>query len=81
MGEKLANKINRILGENNDIEVVMPVPDTSRVSALQCAKVLNCSYREGFIKNRYIARTFIMPVCIYSFIHLILFLFFSNIYF
>lgn len=61
MGEKLANKINRILGENNDIDVVMPVPDTSRVSALQCAKVLNCSYREGFIKNRYIARTFIMP--------------------
>lgn len=65
MGEKLAKKIIRLLGENNDIEVVMPVPDTSRVSALQCAKVLNRSYREGFIKNRYIARTFIMPVSLF----------------
>lgn len=62
MGEKLATKILRILGENHDIDVVMPIPDTSRVSALQCANVLNRPYREGFIKNRYIARTFIMPV-------------------
>jgi amidophosphoribosyltransferase len=62
MGEKLAQKIIRVLGENHDIDVVMPIPDTSRVSALQCANTLNRPYREGFIKNRYIARTFIMPV-------------------
>jgi amidophosphoribosyltransferase len=60
MGEKLAQKILK-LNPNHDIDIVMPIPETSRTSALQCAHVLNRPYREGFIKNRYIARTFIMP--------------------
>mmetsp|Transcript_16564 Transcript_16564/g.24915 ORF Transcript_16564/g.24915 Transcript_16564/m.24915 type:complete len:562 (-) Transcript_16564:144-1829(-) len=60
MGEKLAKKILRDFPDH-DIDVVMPIPDTSRVSALQCAVHLNRQYREGFVKNRYIARTFIMP--------------------
>ncbi|MDF0606069.1 amidophosphoribosyltransferase [Neisseriaceae bacterium TC5R-5] len=60
MGEKLAEKIRRVLPEL-DIDVVMPIPDTSRPSALQLANHLGLSYREGFIKNRYIGRTFIMP--------------------
>jgi len=60
MGEKLAAKIKRIWSEN-DIDVVIPVPDTSRTSAMQLANKLNIVYREGFIKNRYIGRTFIMP--------------------
>ena len=60
MGEKLAEKIMRIR-PNHDIEVVIPIPDTSRTSALQLANKLDVKYREGFIKNRYIGRTFIMP--------------------
>lgn len=60
MGEKLAKKILR-LQPNHDIDVVIPIPDTSRTSALQAAYTLNRPFREGFIKNRYIARTFIMP--------------------
>ena len=60
MGEKLADKIRRE-GLDHDIDVVMPIPDTSRTSALQLANKLGLKYREGFIKNRYIARTFIMP--------------------
>jgi len=60
MGEKLAIKIRRTLGEM-PIDVVMPVPDTSRPCALEAARCLGLPYREGFIKNRYIARTFIMP--------------------
>ncbi|PTU64946.1 MULTISPECIES: amidophosphoribosyltransferase [Chromobacterium] len=60
MGEKLAEKIRRALPEL-DIDVVMPIPDTSRPSALQLANHLGLPYREGFIKNRYIGRTFIMP--------------------
>lgn len=60
MGEKLAEKIQREW-EGHEIEVVMPIPDTSRTSALQLAAMLNVPYREGFIKNRYIGRTFIMP--------------------
>lgn len=60
MGERLAQKIIRE-HPNHGIDVVIPIPDTSRTSALQCAYTLNCPYREGFIKNRYIARTFIMP--------------------
>lgn len=60
MGEKLAEKILRLY-PNHEIDVVVPIPDTSRTSALQAAYRLNRPFREGFIKNRYIARTFIMP--------------------
>jgi amidophosphoribosyltransferase len=60
MGEKLAEKIQR-LRPDNDIDVVIPIPDTSRTAALQVAHRLGVKYREGFIKNRYIGRTFIMP--------------------
>ncbi len=60
MGEKLAEKILREWPDN-DIDVVMPIPDTSRTSALELATKLDVPYREGFIKNRYIGRTFIMP--------------------
>ncbi|KAK6460651.1 nucleophile aminohydrolase [Scheffersomyces coipomensis] len=60
MGDKLATKIQQVLGPN-DVDVVIPVPDTSRTSAFQCAVSLNIAYREGFVKNRYIGRTFIMP--------------------
>jgi amidophosphoribosyltransferase len=60
MGDKLAEKIMR-LRPNHDIDVVIPIPDTSRTSALQLANRLGVKYREGFIKNRYIGRTFIMP--------------------
>jgi len=60
MGEFLAEKIKRQFAHLK-IDVVIPIPDTSRPSAMQLAKRLNLSYREGFIKNRYIGRTFIMP--------------------
>jgi amidophosphoribosyltransferase len=60
MGERLAEKIRR-LGLARDIDVVIPIPDTSRTAALQLANSLGLKYREGFIKNRYIGRTFIMP--------------------
>ena len=60
MGKKLAAKIKRIWPEH-DIDVVIPVPDTSRTAALQLAIQLGIPYAEGFIKNRYIGRTFIMP--------------------
>lgn len=60
MGERLAEKIARTTPEN-DIDVVIPIPDTSRTSALEVANRLGVKYREGFIKNRYIGRTFIMP--------------------
>lgn len=60
MGERLANKIKREW-PNHDIDVVIPIPDTSRTAALQMSQQLNVAYREGFIKNRYIGRTFIMP--------------------
>lgn len=60
MGEKLARKILRERPEH-DIDVVIPIPDTSRTSALEVAFHLGLKYREGFIKNRYIGRTFIMP--------------------
>ncbi len=60
MGEKLAEKIRRERPDH-DIDVVIPIPDTSRTAALQLANILGIKYREGFIKNRYIGRTFIMP--------------------
>ncbi len=60
MGDKLADKMVRER-PNHDIDVVIPIPDTSRTSALQVAQRLGLKYREGFIKNRYIGRTFIMP--------------------
>ncbi|RKG29455.1 amidophosphoribosyltransferase [Acinetobacter tianfuensis] len=61
MGEKLAHKIIREWGEEHDIDVVIPIPDTSRTSALELANTLGIKFREGFMKNRYIGRTFIMP--------------------
>ncbi|KAB0627371.1 amidophosphoribosyltransferase [Acinetobacter gandensis] len=61
MGEKLAQKIQREWGEEHDIDVVIPIPDTSRTSALELANTLGVKFREGFMKNRYIGRTFIMP--------------------
>ena len=60
MGEKLAEKIKR-LEPDHGIDVVMPIPDSGRTSALSLATTLGVKYREGFIKNRYIGRTFIMP--------------------
>jgi amidophosphoribosyltransferase len=60
MGEYLAEKIRRDLS-SGDIDVVMPIPDSSRPAAMELALKLNLQYREGFIKNRYIGRTFIMP--------------------
>ncbi|UDM17670.1 amidophosphoribosyltransferase [Vogesella sp. XCS3] len=60
MGEMLAEKIRRQY-QDMEIDVVIPIPDSSRQSALQLANALGLPYREGFIKNRYIGRTFIMP--------------------
>lgn len=60
MGARLADKIKR-LGTLNDIDVVIPIPESSRPCAQELASRLNLRYREGFIKNRYIGRTFIMP--------------------
>ena len=60
MGDYLGEKILKEYG-HLDIDVVIPIPDTSRTSAMQVAHKLDIKYREGFIKNRYIGRTFIMP--------------------
>ena len=60
MGVKLGEKIQR-LRPDHDIDVVIPIPDTSRDAALEIASLLGVKYREGFIKNRYVGRTFIMP--------------------
>jgi amidophosphoribosyltransferase len=60
MGEQLAGKIIRDFPDH-DIDVVIPIPSTSRTAAVQVANHLGVKYREGFIKNRYIGRTFIMP--------------------
>jgi amidophosphoribosyltransferase len=60
MGQKLAKKILR-LNPNHDIDVVIPIPDSSTTAALQLAATLKLPYRQGFVKNRYVGRTFIMP--------------------
>ncbi|MDO9597974.1 MAG: amidophosphoribosyltransferase [Azoarcus sp.] len=60
MGEYLAEKMKRTL-PHVKIDVVIPIPDSSRPSAMEMAHRLNLPYREGFVKNRYIGRTFIMP--------------------
>jgi amidophosphoribosyltransferase len=59
MGERLARKLLR-QWPDHDIDVVIPIPDTSRTAALQMAYAMDVKFREGFIKNRYIGRTFIM---------------------
>jgi len=60
MGEKLGEKIHRLLPDH-DIDAVIPIPDTSRTAAGPLAQALGVPVREGFVKNRYIGRTFIMP--------------------
>tara|TARA_Y100001970_G_scaffold216502_1_gene264975 strand:- start:386 stop:1912 length:1527 start_codon:yes stop_codon:yes gene_type:complete len=60
MGTRLAQKIMKEWPDH-DIDVVIPVPDSGRISAIQLAKELDIDYREGLVKNRYIGRTFIMP--------------------
>ncbi|MEM1355699.1 MAG: amidophosphoribosyltransferase [Planctomycetota bacterium] len=60
MGEKLAEKV-RSLRPDHDIDVVMPIPDSGRTAAMSMAGELGLPFREGFVKNRYIGRTFIMP--------------------
>ena len=59
MGQRLGQKLKRDWPQH-DIDVIIPVPDTSRTAALEMAKMLKIPYREGFVKNRYIGRTFIM---------------------
>ncbi len=60
MGERLADRILEAWPDH-DIDVVIPIPDTSRTAALPLSYKLGVKYREGFVKNRYIGRTFIMP--------------------
>merc|ERR1711934_106293 len=59
-GDRLAETIAAQLPAG-DIDVVMPIPDSARPSAMQVAQKLGIEYREGFYKNRYVGRTFIMP--------------------
>jgi amidophosphoribosyltransferase len=59
-GERLAEKVKR-LRPQHDIDVIIPIPDTSRVAAQAMAQSLGVKFREGLMKNRYIGRTFIMP--------------------
>ncbi|AAP99050.1 MULTISPECIES: amidophosphoribosyltransferase [Prochlorococcus] len=60
MGDYLAKTIQEQI-TSGEIDVVMPIPDSSRPSAMQVARQLGLEYREGFFKNRYVGRTFIMP--------------------
>ncbi|MDE1898229.1 MAG: amidophosphoribosyltransferase [Xanthomonadaceae bacterium] len=60
MGERLAEKLQRLMPDH-DIDAVIPIPDTARTAASSLAAVLGVPFREGFVKNRYIGRTFIMP--------------------
>ena len=60
MGKKLAKQISNQKSDH-DIDVVIPIPDSSSIAAHQLAVSLDIPYREGFVKNRYIGRTFIMP--------------------
>ena len=60
MGEFLAEKVKKYIPVE-EIDVVIPIPDSSRPSAMQLAQKLGIPYREGFVKNRYVGRTFIMP--------------------
>ncbi len=60
LGDRLARTIEQYVPEG-DIDVVMPIPDSSRPAAMQVAQRLGIEYREGFYKNRYVGRTFIMP--------------------
>ena len=61
MGEKLAQRILARFGKEHDIDVVIPIPESSRTCAIPLAYALGVKFREGFVKNRYIGRTFIMP--------------------
>jgi amidophosphoribosyltransferase len=60
LGEKLADQIAREVPAG-DIDVIMPIPDSARPAAMEVAKKLGVEYREGYYKNRYVGRTFIMP--------------------
>ncbi|THU04029.1 amidophosphoribosyltransferase [Lampropedia puyangensis] len=60
LGETLAKRVLSVVPPN-DIDVVIPIPESSRPSAMQLAQLIGKPYREGFVKNRYVGRTFIMP--------------------
>ncbi len=60
LGETLAKRVISVIPPK-DIDVVIPIPESSRPSAMQLAQLLGLPYREGFVKNRYVGRTFIMP--------------------